>query len=291
MNYLFIINPASGNNTKNNTEKIIHRFAGKQKLVYKIYKTKGSGDKSGIQHLIKNYKPTAIIVAGGDGTINLVGSLIINKQISLGILPTGSANGLARSLNIPNNINKALEKTVQDKPKSLDAILLNNEYYCFHLSDTGINARVVKRSEDEDSKGILGYGKQFIKEICSKKQVFRFTLNVKDKTKKMKAEMVIIANTKNYGTGAIINPFGIPNDGNFEIIIIKPYPWWQMIKIAFFILIGRFHKLQNVKVVSSDNAKIEFNKPRTIQIDGELVEQIRIVNLQIIPEAISVFYK
>lgn len=290
MKVLFVVNPKSGNRNEDDIENRLSSFAIKQSFDYLIFHTEETGNSQKINNLIKEFQPSTVVVAGGDGTINLVASLLIKHNINLGIVPTGSANGLAYNLSIPKNVEKSLEKLVDKNPKPVDAILLNEKYHCFHLSDTGINARVVKRFEKQDSKGLAGYGKQLIKEMISSNTAFRVRLIIKGLSKNMKAEMVIIANAKSFGTGAKINPIGDLKDGKFEIVVIKPYPWWFVFRIVISFFTGNLHKLQNVRIYSTNKARLTFNEPQDLQIDGELVEGISTLNVRIIPGALKVFY-
>lgn len=50
-----------------------------------------------------------MIAVGGDGTVNMVASQLINTQLWFGIIPTGSANGLAYNLGMPAGLDAALQ--------------------------------------------------------------------------------------------------------------------------------------------------------------------------------------
>jgi len=290
MKILFVVNPKSGKGSNEDIEGKISNFASKEGIDYEIYKTEGKGDKANIESYIKRFRPKTLVTAGGDGTINLVVPLILKHKIELGIIPAGSANGLAYNLNIPVDIEKSLEKLTQKQPTPIDVITLNETFYCLHLSDTGINARVVKRFEKEGSKGLVGYGKQLIKELFSGDSAFRVKINTGEIRKSTKAEMVVIANATSYGTGAQINPQGEINDGKFEIVVIKPYPWWILIKMAVSFFTGGLTRLENVRVYSTSSATITFKEPRDLQIDGETKEGIKYLQAKIIPAAIKVYY-
>jgi diacylglycerol kinase (ATP) len=285
---LFIINPTAGSGQKDDFELIISGVSLESDFDYKIFKTTGNNDREAIRQQIQTFQPKIVIPVGGDGTINLVASLLLGSQIKLGLIPTGSANGLAFNLGIPSNFKDALYKNIHGVYKPFDVIEINESYYCLHLSDVGINARIVKRFEREGGKGFAGYGKQLFKELLSPKSLFACKIKTREKTRKIKAEMVVIANAHSYGTGIRINPTGKYNDGIFEIVVIKPYPWWFIFTFLYAGFAGKLHDMQYVEVIKSTDAEIDFSKRQDLQIDGEMVEPVEQLKLKIIPAALQV---
>ncbi len=290
MKILFIVNPVSGKTDKKEIEEIIREFAVQYKFNWKTHFTEkqATGDK--IQKQIIEFKPELIIVAGGDGTINIVGNLLLNNPVEMGILPAGSANGLAYNLSIPRDFREALQKALEAQAKPFDVIRINRKYLCLHLGDVGINAQAVKRFEKKKSKGIMGYGKHMIKELWSKKQVFSFYLSTEGHKKKYTAEMLVLANAKAYGTGVTINQDGKTDDGKFEVIIIKSYPWWNLFQLIRLLFIGNGHRFDFIKVISTTKVEIKFGTPQDLQVDGEVIESISAIEAEIIPSALNIRY-
>lgn len=287
---LFVINPTSGTSRKVDYSKLISQYAGEYNFSYEIYTTTGEDDKNKIHNRIDAFHPETVIAVGGDGTINNVATLLIGTNINLGIIPSGSANGLAYNLNLPTQFEEALKKNLEGPFKPMDVILINNEHYCLHLSDLGINARIVKRFEREGSKGLLGYGKQLIKELIAAKSSFSFTLKTDESQKRTKAEMVVIANASSYGTGIEINPYGKLDDGKFELVIIKPYPWWYIFIFIYRSFRGNLHKLQHVNVYKTSYAEVEVDEYQDFQIDGEIKDKTKSLKMEVVKHALKVSY-
>jgi len=287
---LFVINPKSRALLNENLESAIYKILSKDKFDWEFFYTTGEKDNEKLRDSMHNFNPGLIIVAGGDGTVNLVASHIIEKNIQMGIIPAGSANGVALNLNIPKNFEKTLKKIINTSPKPVDTIRINDKFYCLHISDVGINARIVKRFSQEQLKGLSGYAKQLLKELFSPKTSFRFTLKTSDFIKKIKAEMIVIANASVYGTGAIINPNGVMNDGKFEIVIIKPYPWWIVFRFIVAFFTGNLHKMKYVQIITTTKAEITLNSAQDIHIDGEVQNPVKQLKAEIIPDAIEIIY-
>ena len=287
---LFVVNPKSNKNAKDEIKNSITELKKELKPEWKIYTTKGENDPENIRKILDWFEPDTVVAAGGDGTVNLVGRVLFNRNINMGIIPEGSANGLAFNLNIPNNTKNAIKQILKSDPKPIDMIRINEKHYCLHLSDIGINARIVKRFEKEGDKGLLGYGKQMVRELFSRNNDFSFRLKTDHQEKACKAEMLVIANAQSYGTGAVINPTGNIIDGNFEIVVIKPYPWWIVFSFIFMFFTGNLHKMKYVNVISTPDAQITLDKPRDLQVDGEIFSNIRSLNIQIHQRAINIYY-
>lgn len=285
---LFVVNPNSGTAFNSSYRDIISDVLDKERFDWKVFETSGKNDPENIRKHLDTFQPDTVFAMGGDGTVNIVAVELLGKDINLGIIPSGSANGLAYNLNIPQNLKKALNFNLKNDAAPMDVIKINEQHFCLHLSDVGLNARIVKRFEKEGSKGLLGYGKQLFKELLGGKTYFHSYIEVPGhRRKKINAEMIVIANAKSFGTGAIINPTGQVNDGQFEIIIIRPYPWWFVFTFVFAAFIGKLHKMEYVKVYSASEAKITLPEKQECQVDGEVIPETDLVDVKILPGALK----
>jgi diacylglycerol kinase (ATP) len=287
--FLFVVNLKSGIGSAKDIQSQLEEAAQKYHFEWMIYETTGENDKKGLQQLFKKYKPEVVFAVGGDGTVNLVATELIGSKIKMGIIPAGSANGLAYNLGIKDNLDQIFTDMEQEKPLLMDGIKVNKDHFCYHLGDIGLNARIVSRFEKEGSKGMLGYGKQLLKELFNKKTWFTFYLQIPgERRKKMRAEMVVIANATSYGTGAMINPIGKLDDGKFELVIIRPYPWWFIFTFIYAAFTGKVHRMRYIKVLSASEAMITLTKPQEFQLDGEVIPQTKQIKAEIVRGAVKV---
>jgi diacylglycerol kinase (ATP) len=287
---LFIVKPTSELFKEKEFESVIKKFAEKHNFDWKVHYTEKSDTGKSISKIIETDSPDIVIAGGGDGTINLVASQLIGTPVELGIIPAGSANGLAYNLNIPDDLEEALEISLTARARPFDVIKINDHIHCFHLSDFGLNARVVKRFEQEGSTGFIGYGKQMFKELLEKRTVINFSIVEQGKRKKYKAEMLLIANARSFGTGAVINPEGSVDDGEFEIIMIRLYSWWSIFYLFRMFIFGKLERMKYVKVLRTDKAEIILDKPHDLQTDGEIVTGVEKLKIRILPSALKVRY-
>lgn len=98
---LYIVNPESGEGA--NREEILERVTNKlnDSDLY-VLETAGKNDAARIKDKLSEKAWSAVLVGGGDGTIKLVAESMVGVNIPIGIIPMGSANGLARCLDILN---------------------------------------------------------------------------------------------------------------------------------------------------------------------------------------------
>lgn len=269
--FLFIINPISGGLDKSKYLNKLRQIFHSQQKTFEVFETQGvEEDYANAQKAIDNFQPDVVVAVGGDGTCNFVADLIIDKDVLFGIVPLGSANGLARELNISENHELSTKLLFSGIEKPIDALLINGEHLCLHLSDIGLNAKVVKRFEEEKIRGKFGYLRQFIREIIhTVPKKFKFELNG-NKFKK-KAHMVVIANATKYGTGAVMNPIGKIDDGKFEICIVKPFPKYAIFSIAYHMFRGSLKTSPYVKIISCREITIHNPQKEVLQVDGEVI--------------------
>lgn len=287
LSILFVINPVSGDVGKTEFEGKIKHFSDKNKFSYEIYYTKGEKDKEELKKKLKLYKPDRVVSVGGDGTCNMTAHVLINSDIPLGIIPLGSANGLAKELDLPEVVDECFDVISGRCIKPIDVLKINDEHISLHLSDIGVNAEVVNRFEKDNTRGLIGYAKHFFLELFKAKP-HHFQIKSDNREINQKAHMVVIANASKYGTGAVINPNGKLDDGVFEIILIRPYKFHHLLQMIVPFFTQKLDRLDYVDVYSFKKVSISNNNKRVLQIDGEVIGQLDTVNVEIIPQCLQV---
>jgi YegS/Rv2252/BmrU family lipid kinase len=274
---LFIINPISGGKTKNDWESAIRDFYKPLASKLEFYILSGTDDNVSIAHWIEKIKPAKVVAVGGDGTISLVAREVIGKNVALGILPAGSANGMARELGIPLTVNDALHIVEHGTVKNADLINVN-DHLCLHLSDIGLNAQLIKHFEEGKVRGKLGYATKVLKTLWTK-SVMSLSINIRGKEVNMKALMVVLANATKYGTGAVINPEGDLYDGQFEVVIMKKLAVTELLKMWFR---PQPFNPTKIKVYPATSVSIQTTRKVHFQVDGEYLGKVGRVDANII---------
>lgn len=282
--YLFVVNPVSGGKQKMDWERSIINFFNEHPGEIQIYLLNGADDKTSLQHHLDLYQPEMVVAVGGDGTIKLVAELISGTDFTMGILPAGSANGMARELEIPADAEEALKILVNGKTRRIDLVRINHNEISVHLSDMGMNAMVVRNFERYKGRGWMGYLRSLWR-VLWRKRKFSCTISTDRGTIRRNAYMVVVANATKYGIGAVINPEGDLSDGKFEVVIVRKLNVFAMINGLFR---GKSFHPKKVEILSTTKLRIETRRKRHFQVDGEYLGRVREVYAEVEAGALQV---
>ncbi|MGZ3923539.1 MAG: diacylglycerol/lipid kinase family protein [Flavisolibacter sp.] len=283
MKILFVINPVSGGKEKNDWETCIRKYFKDKPHSMEFYLLTGKDDKISIQHHIERLQPDRVVAVGGDGTVKMLAGMLKETPIVLGILPAGSANGMARELKVPIAAEEALDVIVNGECRKLDLIKINEEEICLHLSDLGLNALLVKNFEHSKKRGMWGYGKAVFK-VLWKKPIMYLTIKTDKQEVRRKAFMAVIANAQTYGTGAIINPGGKLNDGQFEIVVVRKLHLLELFKM---LVSHKPFDEKRIEVFKTTSVAIHVKRKAYFQVDGEYRGKTVCVEARILPKIVT----
>jgi diacylglycerol kinase (ATP) len=279
---LFIINPGSGNSSIDWSAEIKNYFANYKHQI-ELYHLPKDCNLEIIKGKIKSFSPDIVIAVGGDGTVKLVAECILKTKIKLGILPAGSANGLARELGISNVPMEALEVLLGGHSQKIHTVQVNGQI-CIHLSDVGLNAYVVKEFENQPVRGMWGYFMASMK-VLWQNPLMVVQMKVAQKTIKIKAKMIVIANATKYGSGAIINPIGKLDDELFEVIVMKKISFSEMFKM---VVSHQPYDSDKTEIFQTNELSINSSRSVHFQIDGEYLGKIKEIKAVIMPDCLEV---
>jgi YegS/Rv2252/BmrU family lipid kinase len=284
LKFFFIINPISGGKEKGDWEASIRNYFKETPHQVETYLLTGNNDQHSIQHHMQTVKADRVIAVGGDGTVKMVAALLKESSTPLGILPAGSANGMAKELGIPTNVEQALDVIVKGTSKPIDIIRINEEHTCIHLSDVGLNAKLVKYFEQSDGRGMWGYGRAIFR-VLKEKRKLRVTLEINGEKIKREAFMVALCNARMYGTGANIKTEGDVSDGKFEVVIVRKL---NLLEIYKSIFTKKSFRPDKIEIFSTTAAQITLQRKAYFQIDGELMDKTSCIQARILPRVLNV---
>ncbi len=287
MKILLVLNPVSGGVDKANFLDQAKNFCTKYGYNLQMFETSGKDDEDKLKQQIQDFEPARVIAAGGDGTLLFTAKVLRKTGIPMGIVPLGSANGMATELFVnPNPVEAFKDALISQVFAGLDMLLVNNKHYSLHIGDVGINASIVESYSKDKNRGMATYAKYFIDEL-SRMEPFNITVKANNKTISEKGLMVGLCNARKYGTGIPLNIEGNPMDGKFEIVILKNLDLPTLIKAGLASFDERFHDSQNSLVISTDKAEVLFDKPMLLQLDGEVIGRFEKLDIAIDKHAIK----
>ena len=284
LDFLFVVNNSSGIKQSDKWDNVINEFFINIKQTFEIYTLPADFNIAQIKDHLSKYNPQNVIAVGGDGTVTMLANIIAGTKTALGILPGGSANGMAKELGIPENATEALKIILDTHIKKCDLIKINGNKYCLHLSDIGLNAHLIKHFDEGKLRGKMGYALVILKTLW-KKEKMQVVIKSKDVEVRRNAFMVVIANASKYGTGAVINPEGDLSDGLFEVIIIRRLALGSLLKML--LKPGIFNP-KKIEIIPSTKAEVSMRTKMHFQIDGEYQGRIQKLTAEISPGILNI---
>ena len=283
---VFIINPIAGVQKYSNIEDLLMEYLSPVwKPVFVKTRQQGHAQQIVLAYLTKGVKN--FVAVGGDGTVSEVAAIVCKSNATLGIIPCGSGNGLARTLNIPLKIGDSVACINSKITRKIDVGTISNKYF-FCTCGVGFDARIAKKFAKQNTRGLKTYIKTTLKEYFKYKPK-TYKLKIDGEKYNRKAFLITIANAGQYGNNVYIAPKSEIDDGFLEVCIIKPFP----LVISVFIGIRLFTKfIHGSKYLETVRGrKIEFRniKNRQFHIDGDPIKLKGPVHINIIPKALKVF--
>src|SRR5215216_4602717 len=277
---LYIINPISGRKNKQTLQQVIEAATKKAGFYFEIFPSVSDGNYSFLEDLIETKNFTHIVIAGGDGTVNQAINSLKKYGLPFAIIPCGSGNGLAFSAGIPKNTEAALKIVFTGKSEWADAFTINDQFACM-LCGVGFDAQVAHNFAMDKKRGLITYVQKVIQNFFTAKP-YPFTLKLNNKTIKLDAFFISIANSNQFGNNFTIAPKASLTDGLLDIVIVTRQVKLNLLLQTLKQVTG-FNQLQKAEDIDKQNSVvyfqtdcIEITNPRLapLHIDGEPAESI-----------------
>jgi YegS/Rv2252/BmrU family lipid kinase len=229
-----------------------------------------------------------VIAWGGDGTVNAVGSVLAFGDCALGVIPSGSGNGLARELGIPLRPEAAFAVALDGAERLIDCGEVDRRLF-FNIAGFGLDARVAHQFT---AGGLVRRGFRRYLEITTR-ELLTFepddhTIVADDITLRQKTIVVAIANGRQYGNGAVIAPDARVDDGQLDVVVIAArHPIVALLQ-APLIFARQIARVPGVTIVKAKNIEITSARPVLYHLDGEPYVGAASVKACIRPRALRV---
>ncbi len=264
---MFIINPISGGKTKFAFPGLADKCLDKNLFQANYVFTEKVGHAYEIALEAIQRDIDIVVAVGGDGTINEIASALVNSGKTMGIIPYGSGNGLARSLGIPLKSKQAIIRLNRLETNLIDSGTLNNEKF-FNVAGMGFDAHISARFAEDKTRGLQGYVRTTLKEISYYKPE-HYLIEIDGIPYEREAFMVSIANSSQFGNNAHVSPFASVKDGLLDVCIIKPFPLYHFFVMGYRMFTKTTHKSKYVEIIKGKEIRIIREKPGAVHLDGE----------------------
>jgi len=286
--YLYIVNPAAGNNRRIDSEKIIDNFHKNYNSKYKIVLTEFPKHATQIAKENSNLY-SHIIACGGDGTINeVVNGIKKSSKVIFSVLPIGTGNDLIKSMRFPSNLDEALmmiHSKKQSRIISADLGLLKyttkdsaniNTHYFANCLGIGFDAYVgYINSSNKRLNGVASYIIAVLKALYNYKMLdgtINF-INKESKTIKISGKKLMFTVGKGIssGGGFYLTPNAILDDRYVDISIFDKLSRFRLLQVLPKALVNKLETVSEAKMYKSKEIKIALKDPYYVHCDGEII--------------------
>lgn len=265
---MLIINPTSGG------EKALdykEKLENKAKEYFEYIETKiteKAKDATAFAEEASKENYEAVIVFGGDGTVNEVISGIAEKDYipKLGIIPGGTGNLITKLLEISQDIDEAIDQLDFNKTNAIDIGKANKSYFGYIFS-VGSLPEVIHNVEIEDKTkyGVLAYAINTIKSVI-KDEVFNIKIETENGNYEGEASQVLVLLSNYYADKKI---FEENKDGYANILILKNASIISKISLIPDLLKGDIVENDNIEYIKAKDITISSDTKLESDIDGD----------------------
>lgn len=287
-----VINPVAGVSRPQDVRAAIERVLGNAGWELRYYETSGKEDLPAVVHAALDWRPDLVVAAGGDGTISGVAAGLVNSNVPLGILPSGSWNALARNLEIPGSHEEAARLWLgEHELQPLDGIRVGKRVYFLNVS-VGVSSRLM--STPRGNKRFLG-GLAYINTLLVELTgltMRRYRVTIDGKVTKVRAVEVIAVSAGLGGVGELrTHDVFHPGDGRVEICAIRARTFGQGVMVILRFIAGRRGKNAGILYHRAEhNFVVQTSRRLPVQADGEIVGWTPLEG-KVVPQAVKVIVK
>lgn len=282
---LMILNSNSRNGADTDISEGLTLLAGNGISV--IQKTSSSAQQTA--QYIQDYadKVQLVILGGGDGTISSAAGALYKYQLPFAILPLGTANDLAHSLNIPANLPDAFSTIVNNYRGRINLGKINGHYF-LNAAHIGLGVKVTDELTPEVKKkwGVFSYLKAALAAF-KKNRSFRVTIKANGSEHKLRSIQLAVGNGRFYGGGNVIDEKSEIDDGELCLYSLAPSSRWEFFKNAIFLRYGKHSYIPKSFTISAKRIEIKTRRSKDIIADGEPIGKTPAL-FNVIPDALEV---
>ena len=238
-------------------------------------------------------KVDRVITAGGDGTVRIVADRLAETGIPMAVVPLGTANLLARNLDIPLSEDEALEVAFGDHTWDIDLIKVTvdgapGEHFAV-IGGLGVDAMVMEETSSE-LKDTIGAGAYF---IAAAKALGRTPINMRitlddHQQHKRNAMICAIGNVGMLTGNLTLIPEARPDDGRLDVYVASPHRLTHWLRVVLRLITLRSRKDDRVDQWQATRVEVRLDHPDPYQFDGDVIGDCRSLRAEVSPGALTV---
>jgi YegS/Rv2252/BmrU family lipid kinase len=287
-----IINPISGAGRRRDVARVRAEQAAalveRRRLNAEVFVTERPGHARELAQAGLRRGVTTFVAWGGDGTVNEVGSALVGSDATLAIVPSGSGNGLARELGVPLEPVGAFQLVFEGRSRVIDAGELDGHLF-FNIAGIGLDARVAHRFAQGglERRGFVRYLELAAREVAAF-TAHEYALTADGRDLNVRPLLIAIANSRQYGNGALIAPEALLDDGMLDVVVVDYLPAWRVLMHAPKLFAGTVARVPGVSITKTSTLGIASDAALVYHVDGEPHVGGQCINARIHPRALRV---
>lgn len=236
--------------------------------------TKGSRLPETVQSAVQS-GADLIVLGGGDGTVSSAVDYLVDKPVVLGVLPLGTANDFARTLQIPSDLEQACHTIAHGKVVDVDLGLVEDNYFV-NVASVGLSVAVTEALTHKLKArlGPLAYPVATLR-AYGRHQPFTTRLEFPDGDHEPieldDVLQVAVGNGRHYGGGNVVAPDAGIDDHSLDVYAIKRGRLRDHVSIARLLRSGSFVDHHNVVHLTTRRMQMHTEPQQHINVDGEVV--------------------
>jgi YegS/Rv2252/BmrU family lipid kinase len=246
-------------------------------------------DPQHLPDIIRRYQDRVdlVIIGGGDGTLNAAVDGLVDTHLPLGILPLGTANDLARTLEIPNSLPEACEIIANGHVQRIDLGWVNGKHF-FNVASMGLSVQITQMLTKETKRrwGILAYAITAVQAILQARP-FSAEIRLNGESIPVKTVQIAVGNGRYYGGGMAVVHDATIDDQRLDLYSLELRHWWQIVALLPAMRQGRHISASSVRSFRGKEIEVYTRKHRPINTDGEITTHTP-AHFRVIPQALAV---
>jgi YegS/Rv2252/BmrU family lipid kinase len=233
-------------------------------------------------------KIDSVVIAGGDGTLNAAAFGLLKSGLPLGIVPAGTANDLARTLGIPDDVGGALDVIARGEERRIDIGRVNDQLF-FNVASIGLSVELAHAMSREIKRrfGRLSYSLAALR-VITRARPFSALIVSEGEVARVKTFQVAVGNGRYYGGGNAVEKSAEIDDGRLDLYSLEMDRVWKLAWMARSFRAGEHGAFEEVRSVRGRNFEIHTRRPRRVNADGEILTSTP-ARFSLMPKAIRVF--
>ncbi len=282
----FIINPTSGPRSKVDVAAHIKQYLDHSMYNHDIVYTAYAGHAPLLAKEAAEAGIAIVVAVGGDGTVNEVARGLLHTKTALGILPKGSGNGLARHLQLPLNLVKAIGIINTGQVSAIDSGSINGNAF-FTTAGIGFDAYISSVFAGNKKRGLKTYVELILKEIRNYKHL-PIRAKVNDLVIDTDCFVMAFANAAQYGNNAYIAPLADIRDGLLDVCLVRQLDFVKAINLSYCMLTKQIANPGSAEYFKTESVEVETDHSIMFHADGEYMGEASKFTVQMLPLSLNV---